>query len=76
MEEYNDIVSSPTGVPLQFQVKHSINMTPIEPLPKGSIYHHSIIENEDVKRKIQEFLQKKAHPTKFLALGEPNFTCK
>jgi hypothetical protein len=28
MEEYKDIFSSPTGVPLHCQVKHSIDLTP------------------------------------------------
>ena len=33
MEEYKDIFSSPTEVPLHYQVKHSIDMTPGAPLP-------------------------------------------
>ena len=58
MEEYKDIFSSPTWVPLHCQFKHSMNLTPGEPLPNGSIYRHSILKNEETKWKIKEFLQK------------------
>ena len=58
MKEYRDIFSSPTRVPLHFQVKHSIDLTPREPLPNGLIYFCSTLENEEIKWKIQEVLQK------------------
>jgi hypothetical protein len=56
MEENSDIFSSPTGVPLHCQVKHPIDLTPNASLPNGSIYHHSLLENEENKRQIQELL--------------------
>jgi hypothetical protein len=59
MEEYSHIFSSPTRVPVHYQVKHPIDLTPSAPLPNGSIYHHSILENEEIKRKIQELLHKR-----------------
>jgi hypothetical protein len=43
MEEYSDIVSSPTGVPLHFQVKHPIDLTPDTLLHNGSVYHRSLL---------------------------------
>jgi hypothetical protein len=58
MEEYKDIFSSPTGVPLHCQVKHSIDLTPNAPLPNGPVYWHSLLENEEIKCQIQELLQK------------------
>jgi hypothetical protein len=58
MEEYLDIFSSPTGVPLHCQVKHPIDLTPSAPLPNGSVYHRSLLENEEIKRQIQELLHK------------------
>ena len=58
VEEYGDIFTSPTGVPLHYQVKHLIDMTPGAPLPNGPIYRHSVLENNEMKRKIQELLQK------------------
>ena len=37
VEEYEDIFTSPTGVPLRCQVKHSIDLTPGASLPNGPI---------------------------------------
>jgi hypothetical protein len=56
VEEYEDIFTSPTGVPLHYQVKHTINLTPGAPLPNGPIHQHSILDNDDIKRQIQELL--------------------
>ena len=56
MEEYQDIFTSPTWVPLHCQVKHPINLTIGAPLPNGPIYQHSILENDEIKRQIQELL--------------------
>jgi len=56
--EYEDIFTSPAGVPLHCQVKHSIDLTPGAPLPNGPIYRRSVLENDEIKRQIQELLQK------------------
>eukprot|EP00253_Pinus_taeda_P036011 PITA_36011 len=50
MEEYEDIFTSPTGVPLNSQVKYSIDLTPGASLPNGPIYQHSVLENDEIKR--------------------------
>ena len=64
VEEYRNIFSSPTGVPLCCQVKHSIDLTPGAPLPNEPIYRRSILENDEIKRQIQELLQKgHIHPS-------------
>ena len=64
VEEYEDIFTSPAGVPLHYQVKHSINLTPSAPLPNGPIYWCSILENNEIKWQIQELLQKgHIHPS-------------
>jgi hypothetical protein len=52
MEEYDDIFTSPTGVPLHCQVKHPIDLTLGASLPNGPIYRCSIIENDEIKRQI------------------------
>ena len=52
MEDYQDIFTSPIGVPLHYQVKHPIDMTPCVPLPNGPIYRRFILENDEIKRKI------------------------
>jgi hypothetical protein len=58
MEEYKDILSSPTRVPMHCQVKHSIDMTFDALLPNGPVYNHLLPENEEIKHQIQEFLEK------------------
>ena len=58
MEEYRDIFTSPTGVPLHCQVKHPIDLTLGAPLPNGLTYRHYVLENDEIKRQIQELLQK------------------
>jgi hypothetical protein len=52
VEEYSDIFSSPTEVPLHYQVKHPIDLTPNALLPNGSVYHRSLLENEEIKQQI------------------------
>jgi hypothetical protein len=58
VEEYLDIFSSPTGVPLHYQLKHPIDLTPDAPLSNGTVYCHSLIENEEIKQQIQEIIHK------------------
>ena len=56
MEEYGDIFTSPTRVPLHYQVKHPIDLTPVVSLPSGPIYQPYVLENDEIKRQIQELL--------------------
>jgi hypothetical protein len=58
VEEYEDIFTSPAGVPLHYQEKHPIDLTSGAPLPNGPIYQCSVMENDEIKRQIQELLQK------------------
>eukprot|EP00253_Pinus_taeda_P009622 PITA_09622 len=58
VEEYKDIFISPTWVPWHYQVKHSIDLTPGAWLSNGPIYRRSVLKNDEIKRQIQELLQK------------------
>ena len=58
MEEYKDIFTSPTGIHLHFQLKHSIDLILGAPLRNGPLYRRSLLENEEIKCQIQELLQK------------------
>jgi hypothetical protein len=58
VEEYEDIFTSPARVPLHYQVKYPIDLTPGALFPNGPIYECSILENDKMKRQIQELLQK------------------
>jgi hypothetical protein len=50
VEEYKDIFSSPTRVPMHYHVKHLIHITLSAPIPNGSVYHRSLMKNEEIKR--------------------------
>ena len=50
LEVYSNIFSSPTRVPLHWQVSYPIDMTLGAPLLNGPVYRHSMLENEDIKR--------------------------
>ena len=50
VEEYKDIFTSPNGVPLHCQVKHSIDLTLGAPLPNRLVYRRSLLENEEIRR--------------------------
>ena len=58
VEEYKDIFTSAAGLPLHCQVKHPIDLTPGAPFPNGPIYRRSVLENDEIKRQIQELLRK------------------
>jgi hypothetical protein len=58
VEEYKDMFSSPTWVPLHFQVENSIDLTHGTFLRNGLVYYRSLLENEEIKHQIQELLQK------------------
>jgi hypothetical protein len=49
VEKYLNIFSSLTRIPLHFQVKHPIDLTPDASLPNGTVYHRSLLENEEIK---------------------------
>jgi hypothetical protein len=58
VEEYRDIFASPTGVLTNCQVKHPIDLTHNTPLLNGKVYRRSLMENDKIRRQIQELLQK------------------
>jgi hypothetical protein len=58
VEEYSNIFSSPTGVPLQCQVRHPIDLNLDASLANMLVYHHSLLENEEIKHQIEELLHK------------------
>ena len=48
----------PAGIPLHFQVKHSIDLVTSSSLPNAYVYRSSILENEEIHRKIQDLIDK------------------
>ena len=58
LKQCYSVFKSPVGVPTQCQVKHSIDLIPGTPLPHEPIYRRSVFENDEIKRQIQELIQK------------------
>ena len=58
LKEYHSVFKSPVGVPTHCQVKHSIDLIPGTPLPHEPIYRRSVLENDEIKRQIQELIKK------------------
>jgi hypothetical protein len=58
VKEYRDIFASPRGVPTHCQVKHPIYLTHDGPLPNELVYQCSLVDNNKIRRHIQELLQK------------------
>jgi hypothetical protein len=49
MEEYRDIFSSTSRVPMHCQFKHPIDLTLGATIPNGPVYHHSLMENDEIR---------------------------
>jgi hypothetical protein len=71
VEEYEDIFTSPTGVPLHCQVKHPIDLTPGAPLPNGPIYDALSWRMTESRGRFKSYCRK-VTSTEFIALWEPN----
>ena len=58
LEEYKDVFKDPAGIPLHFQVKHSIDLVTSSSLPNAYVYRRYILENEEIYRKIPDLINK------------------
>jgi hypothetical protein len=58
VEEYRDILSSPIVVPIHYQVKHPIDLTPDAPLPNGPFYLCSLMENDEIMVTSERFFKR------------------
>ena len=56
LTKYQNVFELPTGVPSHCQVRHSIDLIPGTPLPNEPVYRRSVLENDEIKRKIQELI--------------------
>jgi hypothetical protein len=44
---------------MNYQVNNPIDLTLGAPPPNGLVYHHSLMENEEIRHQIQELIQKR-----------------
>ena len=55
---YDEIFQEPQGLPPKREVKHEIQLLQDAPLPNLSLYKLLVIENEEVKKQVQELMEK------------------
>ena len=65
------IFASPKGVPLHFEVKHSIDLIPGVPLPNDLDYRCFLLENVEINHHIQYLIQKFHIPPRSSPCGSP-----
>lgn len=56
--EFEYIFISSNGFPLERSISHGIDLESGASLPNSRLYHRSMMENEEIKRKNEELLQK------------------
>ena len=57
LTKYQNVFELPTGVSSHCQVRHSIDLLLGTPLPNELVYR-SVLENDEIQRRIQEWIQK------------------
>jgi len=58
LDEYQNVFQELDRAPLHYKVKHSIELVCGSSLPKTSVYRRYIIENEEIRREIQDLINK------------------
>ena len=56
LAKYQNVFELPTRVPSHCQVRHSIDLIPGTPFPNEPVYRRSVLENDEIKRQIQELI--------------------
>ncbi|MDZ7970879.1 MAG: reverse transcriptase family protein, partial [Nostoc sp. DedSLP03] len=57
LDRYESLFSKVEGLPPRRPIDHEINLVAESPLPNLALYRNSIMENEEIKRQIQELLE-------------------
>ena len=55
---YDDLFQEPKGLPPKREIQHEIQLHPDAPLPNIGMYHLSILQNEEIRKQIQELVEK------------------
>jgi hypothetical protein len=58
ISNYDELFQEPTGFPPKREVEHEIYLQQDAPLPRIGMYRSSVLENIDIKKQFQEFLDK------------------
>jgi hypothetical protein len=58
ISNYDELFQEPTGLPPKREVEHEIHLHQDVPLPNIGMYRSSVIENAEIKKQVQELLDK------------------
>jgi hypothetical protein len=58
ISNYNELFQEPTGLPPKRGVEHEIYLQQDAPLPNIGMYRSSMIESAEIKKQVQELLDK------------------
>ena len=61
---YDDLFQEPKGLPPKREIQHEIQLQPEAPLPNIGMYCLSVLQNEEIKKQVQELVEKGViHPS-------------
>lgn len=61
---YDDFLQEPKGLPPKREIQHEIQLQPKVPLPNIGMYHLLVLQNEEIKKQVQELVEKGViHPS-------------
>jgi hypothetical protein len=58
ISNYDDLFQEPSGLPPKREVEHEIYLKHDAPLANISMYRSSVLENEEINKQVQKFLDK------------------
>ena len=58
ISEYDDLFQDPKGLPPKREIQHEIHLQQDVPLPKIAMYRMSVMQNEEIKKQVQELIEK------------------
>jgi hypothetical protein len=58
ISNYDEIFQEPTGLPPKREIQHEIQLQQDAPLPNIGMYRLSVLENAEIKKQVQELLDK------------------
>jgi hypothetical protein len=58
--DYDILFQEPEGLPHKREIQHEIHLQQDAPLPNVGMYRSSIIENAEIKKQVQELIEKGA----------------
>ena len=56
LERYKELFQEPKGLPPSREIEHQIDLVDGEPLPNLSLYRHSLVETEEIKKQVEDLL--------------------